>query len=71
MRRPALKTSQNNNPQPRKKVKSSEKELPEEKERFKEKEHFEEKELPRGKLHYRNWGHKEDPQKEIHQEKEE
>ena len=41
--RPALKTSQNNNPQPRKKVKSSEKELPEEKERFKEKEHFEEK----------------------------
>ena len=52
-------------------MKSSEKELPEEKERFKEKEHFEEKELPRGKLHYRNWGHKEDPQKEIHQEKEE
>ena len=47
------------------------KKLPEEKERFKEKEHLKEKELPRGKLRYRNWGHKEDPQKEIHQEKEE
>lgn len=53
-----MKKSQSNSPQPRKKVKSSEKELPEEKERFKEKEHLEEKELPRGKLHYRNWGYK-------------
>ena len=52
-------------------MKSREKELPEEKERFKEKEHLKEKELPRGKLHCRNWGYKEDQQKEIHQEKEE
>jgi len=66
-----LKKLQSNNLQPRKKVKSSEKELPEEKERFKEKEHLKEKELPRGKLHYRNWGYKEDPQKEVRQEKEE
>lgn len=71
LRRPALKKLQSNNLQPRKKVKSSEKELPEEKERFKEKEHLKEKELPRGKLHYRNWGYKEDPQKEVRQEKEE
>jgi len=52
-------------------VKSNEEKLPEEKERFKEKEHLEEQELLRGELHYRNWGYKKDPQKEIHQEKEE
>ena len=37
LRRPALKTSQNNNPQPRKKVKSSEKELPRGKRTFQKK----------------------------------
>lgn len=48
-----MKTSQNNSPQPRKKVKSSEKELPEEKECFKEKKQFKEKWLLEEKIYYR------------------
>jgi hypothetical protein len=54
-----LKTSQNNNLQPRKKVKSNEKELPEEKERFKEKKQFKEKWLPKEKIYYHKETHKE------------
>lgn len=54
-----MKKSQSNSLQPRKKVKSSEKELPEEKECFKEKKQFKEKWLLEEKIYYRKEAHKE------------